>query len=152
MTVYSEESSLKDIKGAGCLRLALFLPQYAETGDGGLRPVGAGVVAEAILHKFVTELGVRLDIIRQPTPHGALEGLNNATFDTIILGINGGRDQLIDFAPILFRFDFAYMVSSKSDIKHTSEVDRSGVKIAVPIGHASWMELKRIIQIGRAHV
>ncbi len=146
MTTFKEDSRLRDIKDAGCLRLALFLPQYAETDGGCLRPIGAGVVAEAVLDKFVTELGVRLEITRQPTPHGAVEALNNGVFDTIILGINGGREQLIDFAPTLFRFDFAYMVSSASDIKHTSEVDRSGVKIAVPIGHASWMELKKITQ------
>lgn len=81
MTLYSEDSRLTDIKGAGCLKLALFLPQYAETNDGGLRPIGAGVVAQAVLDKFVTELGVKLDIIRQPTPHGAVGALNNGVFD-----------------------------------------------------------------------
>ena len=38
------------------------------------------------------------------------------------------------------------MVSPASNIKNTLEVDRSGVKIAVPTGHASWIELKKIIQ------
>ena len=31
-------------------------------------------------------------------------------FDTNILGTNGGREKLIDFAPTLFRFDFVCMM------------------------------------------
>ena len=59
-----------------------------------------------ILDTFFTELGVRLDIIRKSTLDGAEEALNNGVFDTIILRINGGREQLNEFAPTLFRFDF----------------------------------------------
>ena len=63
-----------------------------------------------ILDKFFTELGARLDIIRMSTLDGAVEAPNNGVFDTIILGINGGREQLIDFAATLFRFDFACVI------------------------------------------
>ena len=55
-------------------------------------------------------MGVGLDIIRKSTLDGTAEALNNGVFDTIILGINGGREQLIDFAPTLFRFDFACVI------------------------------------------
>lgn len=63
-----------------------------------------------ILDKFFTELGARLDIIRMSTLDGAAKVHNNGVFDTIIFGINGGRKQLIDFAPTLFRFDFACVI------------------------------------------
>ena len=55
-----------------------------------------------ILSEFFTELGVRLDIIRKSTLDGAAEAPNNGVLDTIILVINGGREQLIDFAPLCF--------------------------------------------------
>ena len=63
-----------------------------------------------ILTEFFTELGVRLDIIRKSTLDGAVEAPNNGVLDTIILVINGGREQFIDFAPTLFRFDFACVI------------------------------------------
>ena len=88
-----------------------------KTDGGGLRPIGVGVVVLVILDKFFTELGVRRDIIRKATLDGAVEALNNGICDTIIIGINGGREQLIVFAPTLFRFDFAWVIvkNFKSD-------------------------------------
>ena len=55
-----------------------------------------------ILTEFFTELGVGIDIIRKSTLDGAAVAPNNGVLDTIILVINGGREQLIDFAPPCF--------------------------------------------------
>ena len=93
MTVYREDRSFGDITTSGRLRLAVFLPQYAETDGGGKRPVSAEMVEQVILDNFVTGLGVRLNHVRQPTSHGAVDVLNSGVFDTILFEINGGREQ-----------------------------------------------------------
>jgi hypothetical protein len=73
-----------------------------KTDGGGLTPIGVGQVVLFILTEFFTELGVGLDIIRKSTLDGAAEAPNNGVLDTIILVINGGRERLIDFAPLCF--------------------------------------------------
>jgi polar amino acid transport system substrate-binding protein len=146
MDFFRDDPRIADIINAGTISLALFLPQYSDEPDGCLRTIGAGVVAEAILKKLASELGIELEIIRQPTPHGAVEELNQGSFDVIILGFNEERRAVIDFTPTVFRFDFAYMVPPGSNITASTQVDVQGVKIAVPVGHASWMELKKIIK------
>ncbi len=146
MTITADDPRIVDLKKAGRFRLALFLPQYADAPDGGLRPIGAGVVAKALGTEFASRLGIEFELVRQPTPHGAVEALNAGAFDAIILGVNAERRRVIDFTPTVFQFDFAYMVPPGSSITDKSQVDRAGVKISVPVGHASWMELRNIIR------
>ena len=146
MTDPAADPRIADIVKSGRIRLALFLPQYAMTPDGGLNPVGAGVVAHELMGALAGRLGIRLQIVEQPTPHAAIQTLNAGGCDVMILGIEDGRRKVVDFTPPVIRFDFAYLVPAGSPIRDTAEVDRPGVRISVPEGHASWMALERSIR------
>lgn len=56
-----------------------------------------------------------------------MEALNNGVFDTNILGTNGGREKLIDFAPTLFRFDFVCMMLKNFKLDERVSEEDSGV-------------------------
>ena len=109
MTVYSEDPSLGNITATRGQDKQCFCSP-CKTDGGGLTPIGVGLVVLVILDKFFTELGARLDIIRKSTLDGAAKAPNNGVFDPIILGIIVGREQLIDFAPTLFHFDFVCVI------------------------------------------
>lgn len=139
-----------NIVETGRIRLGLFLPQYAETATGGIEPLGAGLVANALIGALADRLGIDRQIIRQPDPPKAMETLNAGGCDVMIIGIEESRRTIVDFTPPVIQFDFAYLVPPGSALRETAEVDRPGCRISVPEGHASWMALKR--QIAHADI
>ena len=130
---------------AGAIRLALFLPQYAKSPAGEINPIGAGLVAYELISAFAERCGIKFEIVEQPSPPKAIEILNSGGCDVMILGFDELRRQLVDYTPPVIQFDFAYLVPSGSPITESCQVDRSGHRISVPRGHASWMVLKRSI-------
>ncbi len=61
------------------------------------------------------------------------------------MGVAESRRKLVDFTPPVIQFDFAFLVLAGSAIADIADVDRPGLRITVPSGHASWMALKRMI-------
>ena len=146
MTDAVVDQRLTDIVKTGCIRLGLFLPQYSITGTGGISPIGAGVVAYKLIERLAELLSIKMEIVQQPSPPKAVRTLNEGGCDIIIMGIEESRRKLVDFTAPIIQFDYAYLVPPGSPIKEITEVDRPGHRISVPRGHASWMELKRLIQ------
>jgi polar amino acid transport system substrate-binding protein len=146
MAETAADPRIADIAKAGCIRLALFLPQFAENSSGAINPVGAGLVAHELIGALAERLNLKMQIIQQLAPPTAIEILNKGGCDVMILGIEESRRQLIDFTPPVIQFDYAYLVPPGSPIKETAEVDRLGHRISVPQGHASWMALERLIE------
>jgi polar amino acid transport system substrate-binding protein len=146
MTERAADPRIADIAKTGCIRLALFLPQYAKISTGDINPVGAGLVAHELIRALTERLSLKMQIIQQPAPPKAIKTLNTGGCDVMILGIEDSRRQLVDFTPPVIQFDYAYLVPPGSTIEETAEVDRLGHRISVPLGHASWMALKRLIE------
>ena len=55
------------LAAAGAIRLALFLPQYAEDAAG-IRGIGTGFIAIAIVGARAARLGIVARIIKYPSP------------------------------------------------------------------------------------
>ena len=128
-----------------CIRLGLFLPQYSTTGDSDFIPIGAGVVGYKLIDTLAKELKIEMQIVRHSSPPKAIEALNAGACDVLIMGIEESRRIFVNFTPAVIQFDYAYLVPPGSPINEMSEVDRSGHRIAVPGGHASWIALKKLI-------
>ena len=146
MTDRAAEPRIADIARTGCIRLALFLPQYTKTSTGDINPVGAGFVAHELIVALAEHLSIRMQIVHQQAPPKAIETLNGGGCDVMILGIEESRRKFVDFTPPVIQFDYAYLVPPGSPIEETAEVDHPGHRISVPQGHASWMALKRLIR------
>ena len=145
MTDGAKGPRLAKITNKGCVRLALFLPQYAMDENGAVIPVGAGVVGLKVIDTLAKQLNIKIEIVRQSSPPKAVEALNEGACDVLIMGIEESRRKLVDFTSPVIQFDYAYLVPPDSSINEMSEVDRSGHRISVPRGHASWMALKKLI-------
>jgi len=146
MTDAVTDPRIADIAKTGRIRLGLFLPQYAETSSGDINPAGAGLVAHGLVGALAEGVNSKIQIVPQPAPPKAIETLNAGGCDIICIGIEESRRKLVDFTPPVFQFDFAYLVPSGSSIAEAEEVDRPGVRISVPQGHAVVMALERFVE------
>jgi polar amino acid transport system substrate-binding protein len=140
-----ESLSQTEIQNHECIRLALFLPQYSINDHCELIPMGAGVVGYKLIETLAKALKIKMQIVRQSSPPKAVEALNEGACDVLIMGVEESRKKLVDFTPPVIQFDYAYLVPPGSPINEMSEVDRSGHRISVPGGHASWIALKKLI-------
>jgi polar amino acid transport system substrate-binding protein len=131
---------------AGTIRVALFLPQYANdplTGE--LRGVGTGIAGIAFARALAAQIGIEARIDGYPTPAAVVESLKAGSCDMAFLGIEPSRAAELDFSPPLFQFDYSFLVPPGSSIQRVPDADRSGLRIAVVRNHASTLALSRIV-------
>jgi polar amino acid transport system substrate-binding protein len=133
------------LAAAGAIRLALFLPQYAEDAAG-LRGIGTGFIAIEIAGTLAARLGIAARVIKYPSPKEALAGLQDGACDVAFLGIEPSRVAVVDFSPALFQFDYALLVPAGSTIGSLEDADRTGRRIGLVDSHASALALRRIVK------
>jgi len=133
------------LAAAGAIRLALFLPQYAEDAAG-IRGIGTGFIAIEIVNALAARVGVATRVIKYPSPKDAVAGLQNGACDLAFLGIEPSRVAAVDFSPALFQFDYSLLVPAGSTIGSLEDADRAGRRIGLVDGHASALALHRIVK------
>jgi polar amino acid transport system substrate-binding protein len=133
------------LAAAGAIRLALFLPQYAEDATG-IRGIGTGFIAIEIVGALASRIGVATRIIRYPSPKEAVAGLQDCACDVAFLGIEPSRIAVVDFSPALFQFDYSLLVPPGSPIGSLEDADQAGRRIGLVDGHASALALRRIVK------
>lgn len=133
------------LAAAGAIRLALFLPQYAEDAAG-IRGIGTGFIAIEIVGAIAARLGIVARVIKYPSPKDAAAGLQNGACDVAFLGIEPSRVAVVDFSPALFQFDYSLLVPAGSPIGSLEDTDRAGRRIGLVDGHASALALRRIVK------
>jgi polar amino acid transport system substrate-binding protein len=133
------------LAAAGAIRLALFLPQYAEDAAG-IRGIGTGFIAIEIVGALAARLGVATQVIKYPSPKEAVAGLQDGACDLAFLGIEPSRAAIVDFSPALFQFDYSLLVPACSTIGSLEDTDRAGRRIGLVDGHASALALRRIVK------
>lgn len=133
------------LAAAGAIRLALFLPQYAEDATG-LRGIGTGFIAIEIVGALAARLGVAAQVIKYPSPKDAVAGLQAGACDLAFLGIEPSRLAVVDFSPALFQFDYSLLVPAGSPIESLEDTDQAGLRIGLVDGHASALALRRIVK------
>jgi polar amino acid transport system substrate-binding protein len=138
------DPQVAELAAAGALRLALFLPQYAEDGAD-IRGVGTGFIAIEIVRALAERLGIAARVVKYPSPKAAVAGLQSGTCDVAFLGIEPSRAEVVDFTPPLFQFDYALLVPAGSSIAGLEDVDQSGCRIGLVESHASALALRRIV-------
>jgi polar amino acid transport system substrate-binding protein len=133
------------LAAAGAIRLALFLPQYAEDATG-IRGIGTGFIAIEIVGALATRLGIAARVIKYPSPNDAVAGLQDGECDVAFLGIEPSRVAIVDFSPALFQFDYSLLVPAGSAIGSLDDTDQAGRRIGLVDGHASALALRRIVK------
>ena len=138
---------IADIVNAGKVRVGLHLPQFVQdkkTGE--IRGNGTGTVIVPIAHALAARMGVKLELIGNPTPPVLIECLKAGNCDVGFLGVRQARTKLVDFAPPHIMVPFTYLVPANSPVRTVEDADKPGIRIAAVRNHASTHVLHEVIK------
>jgi polar amino acid transport system substrate-binding protein len=129
----------------GTLRVALnminFLLISGKNSEG--VPIG---VAPDLARTIAERIGVPLQLIQYGSPGELADDADKNVWDIGLIGAEPVRAQKIDFSTAYVEIEATYLVPPGSSLKHASEVDRPGNRIAVSARSAYDLWLTRNIQ------
>ena len=91
-------------------------------------------------------LGVPLIGIEYPNVPSLLAGLQSHAWDVAFLGTDPARATEVDFTAAYMEVDNTYLVAVRAGLCTVAEVDRAGIRIAVPARSAPDLFLARELQ------
>jgi polar amino acid transport system substrate-binding protein len=136
-----------DLVQAGKIRVALFLPQYVkDSATGEIRGLGTGFISMKVWGELATRLGIKMQVVENPTPPKAVECIQAGACDVLFTGIEASRVKEVDFTPPVMQFDYAFLVPAGSSIRTVADADQPGIRIAIVRSHASALALSRLVK------
>jgi polar amino acid transport system substrate-binding protein len=134
-----------DLAPTGTLRVALnmsnFLLTATDPGTGEPRGIAADLGRE-----LGTRLGVPVTLLPYPNPGALADAAPNGVWDVGFIGAEPQRAHDIDFTAAYVEIEATYLVPPGSPLQAIAEVDRPGVRIAVPDRSAFELYLTRNLQ------
>jgi polar amino acid transport system substrate-binding protein len=125
----------------GTLRVAVWMvPYFARVAGGTL----TGMVSD-LAEELARHAGVKLDLVPFENPARIVAAFRDGALDATFLGITADRAEAIDFGPVVFEIQTTYLVPATSTITCIAEIDRPGVRIAVPAKSAQEAHLTKTI-------
>jgi polar amino acid transport system substrate-binding protein len=143
----SSDPRVADIVRAGKVRIGMHLPQFVQdpkTGE--IHGHGTGTVIVQVAQALADRLGVKLELVGNPSPPALVKCLNSNGCDLGFLGFVPGRTAEVNFTAPYILVPFTFMVPAGSKIRTVDDVDRSWVRIAAVRSHASTLALSRIVK------
>jgi len=103
-------------------------------------------VSPDLCRAIAQKLGVPLQLIPFKSQDALVDAVGGNTCDIGFVGADPDRAAKVTFTPAYVEIQATYIVPEASTIKHASEVDRAGVRIAVPARSAYGLWLNRNIK------
>ena len=88
-------------------------------------------VAIDLGRSFADRLGVPLQPVVYPNPGAILSAAKSGEWDVAFMGMNAQRAAAVDFSAPYMEVEQGYLVRAGTPITTASEVDRTGIRIAV---------------------
>lgn len=136
---------LSEIAPTGKLRAGInllnFLLVTGKDADGS--PQG---VAPDMAHAIAQKLGVELELVPFASPGELADAALDDVWDIGLIGSEPKRAEKIDFTSAYVEIEATYLVPAGSSLRHASEVDRPGHRIAVAARSAYDLWLVRNIK------
>ena len=131
-----------DLRKAGRIRVALYVPQYRKD------PKSGALSGWPI--DLVAALGERLGVpsvpVEHPNPANALRSIVAGICDAGIIGIEAERATKLDYTPPLVEADYTLLAPAGSPYQTLADADRPGVRNAAVHHHASTIALAKIVK------
>jgi len=125
----------------GTLRVAVWMvPYFARIDSRGL----SGIIPD-LGTELAQRAGVRLDLVKFENPARIVAAFRDGSLDATFVGITADRAEAIDFGPVMFEIETTYLVPQASPIARIAEIDRAGVRIAVPAKSAQEAHLTKTL-------
>jgi polar amino acid transport system substrate-binding protein len=95
---------------------------------------------------LAARVGIDFVAVEYPRPGAVIEGAGTKAWDVAFLAMDADRAKQADFSRPYMQTDFSYLVPAGSSIHKVADADQPGVRIAVPQGDASDLELTRVLK------
>ncbi|HEY9447803.1 MAG TPA: ABC transporter substrate-binding protein [Burkholderiales bacterium] len=129
--VPSTPAVLKDLAPTGKLRVGINFGNFLLTAKDSVTGEGRGIAVD-LGRELASRLGVPVEIVGYPSPGELADAANKGVWDVGFLGAEPQRANEIDFTAAYVEIEATYLVAHGSPLKTIEEVDRPGVRIAVP--------------------
>jgi polar amino acid transport system substrate-binding protein len=143
----SQDPRVADIVRAGKLRIGLHLPQFVkDPATGEIHGHGTGTVIVQIADALGKQIGVKVELVGNPSPPKLIECLAAAACDAGFLGFVKSRADQVGYTAPYIQVPFTLMVPAGSQVRTVADADKKGVRIAAVRNHASTLALKRVVK------
>ena len=129
----------------GTLRVALNMSNALLTATDPATGEPCGLAAD-LGHELGQRLGVPVALLPYPNPGVLADAASTGVWDVGFIGAEPQRAQEIDFTSAYVEIEATYLVPPDSPLRAIAEVDRLGVRIAVPERSAYELYLTRSLQ------
>jgi polar amino acid transport system substrate-binding protein len=141
----STSAARAELAPTGTLRVALNMSNVLLTATDPVTGEPCGLAAD-LGRELGTRLGVPVTLLPYPNPGALADAAPNGVWDVGFLGAEPQRAQAIDFTAAYVEIEATYLVPPGSPLQAIAEVDRPGIRIAVPDRSAFELYLTRSLQ------
>jgi polar amino acid transport system substrate-binding protein len=128
----------------GKLRLGINFSNFLLTAKDPVTGEGRGIAID-LGRELGRRLGVPVEVVGYPSPGELADAAKNGVWDVGFLGAEPKRANEIDFTAAYVEIEATYLVPAGSALRTIADVDREGVRIAVPEKSAYELYLSRTL-------
>ena len=137
------QEAVAELDDAKVLRVGINLGNMLLVTD--RKPDGTPVgVAPDMAARIAATLGTDVEYVCYPTPGEVGDAID--TWDICLIAIEPKRAEIIDFCEAYVQIEATYLVPAGSPLEKIEDVDKPGIKIAVPARAAYDLYLTRTLQ------
>jgi polar amino acid transport system substrate-binding protein len=134
-------SLASELAPRGTLRVGIWtVPFFAHERGGSLE----GLIPD-LGRELARRAGVPTALSGYASPAALIAAFRACALDVTFVGITADRAEAVDFGPVVVEIQTSYLVPADSKIATIAEIDRPGVRIAVPSPSAQEAHLKTIV-------
>jgi polar amino acid transport system substrate-binding protein len=134
-----------ELAPTGTLRVALNMSNFLLTATDPVTGEPCGIAAD-LGRELGQRLGVPVALLPYPNPGTLADAAPTGVWDVGFIGAEPQRAHAIDFTAAYVEIEATYLVPPGSPLQAIAEVDRPGVRIAVPDRSAFELYLSRNLQ------
>lgn len=134
-----------ELAPAGKLRVGLNMSNFLLTRTDAATGKPAGVAPD-LGHELGRRLGVPVELVPYPNPGALADDAKSGKWDVGFLGAEPQRANEIDFTAAYCEIEATYLVPPGSPLKSIEDVDKEGIRIAVPTRSAYELYLTRSLK------
>jgi polar amino acid transport system substrate-binding protein len=139
------QAARAELTPTGKLRVGVNMSNFLLTRTDEKTGQPAGVAVD-LGRELGRRLGVSVEIIPYPNPGALADAAPSGAWDVGFLGAEPQRANEIDFTAAYVEIEATYLVPPGSALRSIAEVDRDGVRIAVPTKSAYELYLTRSLK------
>lgn len=144
-TTNASPAARAEIAPTGMLRVGLNLGNFLLTAKDPATSEPRGIAVD-LGRELGRRLGVPVEFVGYATPGELADAATFGAWDVAFLGAEPQRAKEIDFTAAYVEIEATYLVPSGSPLREISDVDRPGVRIAVPEKSAYELYLARTLK------